>query len=136
LKNTLVLHNGHTNYIPRHMKMSLFKVGMSHPHASRACMQPARQNFYIPIFRPLHLLPQYFGSLCIYRVFETHPTSHSDYRTVSPYFKHCLWMTKMEFFDFFEKVLFFTVFVLRMSDVFDDLKNVKIAKRSLKICQF
>jgi hypothetical protein len=38
----------------------------------------------------------------------------------------------MEFFDFFVKVLFFTVFVLRMSD----LKNMKKAKKSLKFCQF
>jgi hypothetical protein len=37
----------------------------------------------------------------------------------------------MEFCYFFEKVSFFTVFVLRMVwDVFHDLKNVKIAKRS------
>jgi hypothetical protein len=40
------------------------------------------------------------------------------------------------FFDFLEKVSFFTVFVLRMSDVFHDLKNVKIATKSLKISQF
>jgi hypothetical protein len=39
-------------------------------------------------------------------------------------------LPKMEFFDFFEKVLFFTVFVLRMSDVFHDLKNVKKAEKS------
>jgi hypothetical protein len=43
----------------------------------------------------------------------------------------------MEFFDFFEKSHFFTVFVLKLSlGVFHNLKNVKIAEKSLKISQF
>jgi hypothetical protein len=36
----------------------------------------------------------------------------------------------------FEKVSFSTIFVVRTSLMFHDLKNVKIARRSLKICQF
>jgi hypothetical protein len=43
----------------------------------------------------------------------------------------------MEFFDFFEKVSFvYCICSKNVWDVFHDLKNVKIAKRSLKICLF
>jgi hypothetical protein len=43
---------------------------------------------------------------------------------------------KWIFFDFFEKVIFDYIRCKNVSNVFHVLKNVKIAQRSLKICQF
>jgi hypothetical protein len=43
----------------------------------------------------------------------------------------------MEFFNFFEKLIFYSICSKTVSNVFHDLKNVKIAQtQSLKIGQF
>jgi hypothetical protein len=52
---------------------------------------------------------------------------------------HKMWLklARTEFFDFFEKVSFFTVFVLRISLMCSTTwKTSKIATKGLKICQF
>jgi hypothetical protein len=58
------------------------------------------------------------------------------------YFIKCGWnwqcktWPKIEFFDFFESLIFWLFRFKNVSNVFHDLKNLRIAQRSLKICQF